>query len=207
MQTNQIAVNDYGIGRKKIFDELEKFAAYQELDHKETLRLRLLAEELLGMLGGIVGDYGAYFWLEGEKKNVTLHLEAYVEMDIDKKEELLAVSSTGTNMAARGLMGRIRDMVDTYLLNYDDISQYAMDSGMGPMDYDDYGLMNAGMDWSDSSWSLERYRDDVEARHTDDAAAEKAWDELEKSIVAKLADDVQVGIRSDKVEIVIRKKF
>lgn len=41
----------------------------------------------------------------------------------------------------------------------------------------------------------------------EDTAAEEAWDELEKSIVAKLADDVQVGIRSGKVELVIRKRF
>ncbi len=207
METNRIAVNDHGIGRKQAFDELEKFAAYQELNHKETLRLRLLAEEMLGMLGGIVGEYGAYFWIEGERKNVALHLDAYVEMDIDKKEELLAVSSSGKNMAAKGLMGRIRDMMENYLLNYDDISEYATDNGMSLMPGDDYGMMSAGMDWANSRWSLDRYRDDVEAHHSDDAAAEEAWDELEKSIVAKLADDVQVGIRSDKVELVIRKKF
>ena len=146
METNKIAVNDRGLGRNQAFDELEKFAGYQELDHKETLRLRLLAEEMLGMLGGIVGDYGAYFWIEGEKKNVALHLDAYVEMDLDKKEELLSVSSSGRNMAAKGLMGRIRDLMENCLLNYDDISQYAADSGMNLMPGDDYSMMNAGMD-------------------------------------------------------------
>ncbi len=207
METNKIAVNDRGLGRNQAFDELEKFAGYQELDHKETLRLRLLAEEMLGMLGGIVGDYGAYFWIEGEKKNVALHLDAYVEMDLDKKEELLSVSSSGRNMAAKGLMGRIRDLMENCLLNYDDISQYAADSGMNLMPGDDYSMMNAGMDWTSYSWSLDRYRLDVEAHHMEDTAAEEAWDELEKSIVAKLADDVQVGIRSGKVELVIRKRF
>ena len=207
METSKIAVSDRGIGRRQAFDELEKFAAYQEMSHKEALRLRLLAEEMLGMLGGIVGDYGAYFWIEGEKKNVALHLDAYVKMDIDKKEELLAVASSGRNMAAKGLMGRIRDMVENCLLNYDDTSQYALDSGMSLMPNDDYGMMNAGMEWADVRWSLDQYRVYVEAHHSDDAAAEEAWDELEKSIVAKLADDVQVGIRSDKVELVIRKKF
>ena len=33
------------------------------------------------------------------------------------------------------------------------------------------------------------------------------WDQLEKSIVAKLADDVIVGVRGKKVEIIIKKKF
>ena len=35
----------------------------------------------------------------------------------------------------------------------------------------------------------------------------EAWDELEKSIIANLADDVLVGVRKDKVEILIIKKF
>ena len=33
------------------------------------------------------------------------------------------------------------------------------------------------------------------------------WDQLEKSIVAKLADDVIVGVRGKKVEIIIIKEF
>lgn len=33
------------------------------------------------------------------------------------------------------------------------------------------------------------------------------WDHLDKSIVARLADDVIVGVRSKKVEIIIKKKF
>ena len=32
------------------------------------------------------------------------------------------------------------------------------------------------------------------------------WDELEKSIIANLADDVTVGINGDNVEMVITKK-
>ena len=32
-------------------------------------------------------------------------------------------------------------------------------------------------------------------------------DELEKSIVANIADDIKVGIRQDKLEMVITKKF
>ncbi len=207
METNKIAVNDHGIGRTQVFSELEKFAAYQELTRQETLRLRLLAEEMLGMLGGIVGEYGAYFWMEGERKKVTLHLDAYVELDVEKKKELLTVSSSGRNVAARGLMGRIREMVEDLLLHYDDVSRYASDNCMTMLPDDDRGMVTAGMDWTNSRWSLDRYRLAAEAHHPADGEPEDDWDELEKSIVAKLADDVQVGIHSDKVELVIKKKF
>ena len=36
---------------------------------------------------------------------------------------------------------------------------------------------------------------------------EDEWDQLEKSIVTRLADDVIVGVRGKKAEIIIKKKF
>ena len=39
------------------------------------------------------------------------------------------------------------------------------------------------------------------------AEKQEAWDELEKSIIAKLADDVIVGVLGGKVDIVVKKKF
>ena len=51
-----------------------------------------------------------------------------------------------------------------------------------------------------NAWSLSNYRSGTKEET-------KEWDELEKSIIAKLADDVIVGIIGEKVEIVIKKKF
>lgn len=206
MKTDRIAINNQGIGMTAAFAELEKFAQYQGLDRKETLRLRLLAEEMFGMVQGIVGDFGAYFWLEGEKKKTELHLEAYTTIDIDKREELLSISSSGRNMAAKGVMGKLRDLMENYLLNYEDINRYAADSGVNLFSYDDYGMMYAGMDWTSHYWSLERYKNGVE-EHMGETSAVQAWDELEKSIVGKLADDVLVGVRSNKLELIIKKNF
>ncbi len=206
METGKIAINNRGIGMTKAFAELDKFAQYQGLNRKEALRLRLLTEEMFGMVQGIVGDFGAYFWLEGENKKTEIHLEAYVNMDMDKREELLSVSSSGKNMAAKGVMGKLRDLMESYLLNYEDISRYAADSGINMFPYDDYGMMYAGMDWNSHYWSLEKYKNGVE-EHKGENSAAQAWDELEKSIVGKLADDVLVGIRSDKVELIIKKNF
>ena len=43
--------------------------------------------------------------------------------------------------------------------------------------------------------------------HKQENSENEKWDELEKSIVAKLADDVIVGVRGKNVEIVIKKEF
>ena len=39
------------------------------------------------------------------------------------------------------------------------------------------------------------------------SSPDENWDELEKSIVANLADEVKVGIRDNTVELIIDKKF
>ena len=49
-------------------------------------------------------------------------------------------------------------------------------------------------------WSLDNYRNAV-------SKEKEKYDELEKSIVANLADDVVVGIKGKQVEIVVVKKF
>ena len=45
------------------------------------------------------------------------------------------------------------------------------------------------------------------ASAADYEAARQAWDELEKSVVAHVADDVKVSIRGSVVEMTIFKKF
>ena len=48
---------------------------------------------------------------------------------------------------------------------------------------------------------LRQYREMNEKDHLED------WDELEKSVVAKVADDVKVSIRGNTVEMIIIKQI
>ena len=70
MQTDKIRVTSSGEGIERALQESEKFASYVGLTGKDALRLRLLAEETLGMVEAITGDFTATFWLEsaGERK-------------------------------------------------------------------------------------------------------------------------------------------
>jgi hypothetical protein len=58
----------------------------------------------------------------------------------------------------------------------------------------------------DFEWSLLQYKSMVEQEKQHKQSSE-AWDELEKSIVANIADDVKVGVRGDIVEMTIIKRF
>ena len=61
------------------------------------------------------------------------------------------------------------------------------------------------LDWE---WSLRKYESALYSRVSQNApGAKEEWDELEKSVVKNVADDVKVYIRSGIVELVILKKL
>ena len=59
MKTDIIQITPDGVGISDVLQETEKAAAFRGLDRKQTLRLRLLAEEMTGMLKTIVGPTDA----------------------------------------------------------------------------------------------------------------------------------------------------
>ena len=57
-------------------------------------------------------------------------------------------------------------------------------------------------------WSMEDYRDQLrQYSEQSKQEAKEAWDELEKSVVGHIADDVKVSILGRTVEMTIEKKL
>ena len=54
---------------------------------------------------------------------------------------------------------------------------------------------------------MSKYKSDIETRRKQNAGAEEVWDELEKSIVAKLSDEIKIAMKGSDVEITIFKSF
>ena len=191
-----------------VLDEVEKVTTYNGLEDKKALRLRLLAEELCGMLPGLIENFSGEFWAENEGETYELHVELKAEdMNIDLRDELISVSKSGKNAAAKGIMGKIRAVAETMLLVASDPTLQALPAG----EFYDYHGYNMGFGYIDPtiaietgyiySWSLFNYKTAVEEKEED------AYAELERSIVAKLADDIIVGVRGKNVEIVVKKSF
>ncbi|MBQ1920548.1 MAG: hypothetical protein IIU24_04240 [Selenomonas sp.] len=60
------------------------------------------------------------------------------------------------------------------------------------------------------TWSLEKYRRDLKKADSQTESEEDEYgdlDELEKSIVANIADDVRVSVSGNRIEMIIRKNF
>lgn len=199
MKSNICTINKGGIGLDAILAEVEKVADYNNLPHKETLRLRLLAEELTGMLPELVENFDGYFWIENDENKYELHTEFSVDsLSKEKKQTLIAMSASKKNAAASGFMGKIRDIAENMLLfseNPNESNRYATEYLY------DYDVADISYSYA---WTLENY---LEHQKQKSANKGEEWDRLEKSIVAKLADDVIVGVKGHKVEIIIKKEF
>ena len=208
MKSNICKLNEDLTCLKVVLAEVEKVTAYNGLEDKKALRLRLLAEELCGMLPGLIENFSGKFWAENDGNDYELHVELKADdMNIDLRDELVSVSKSGKNAAARGVMGKIRAVAETMLLAASDPT-LPMPLTAGEF-YDGHGF-NMGFGYIDTpmemetgyvySWSLFNYKTAVEEK-------EDEYAELERSIVAKLADDIIVGVRGKNVEIVVKKSF
>ena len=204
MKTDVIVIAETGEGFDQLLLETERAAAYRGLTPKQALRLRLLAEEMTGMLRTLIGKEQFRFWVETEGKTFALHLTGKTLMNTDLKRELLNVSTSGKNEAAKGFMGRIREIF-TAFSEANSGSDMPVAYGCGYVGITGY---DASMDMSPNAmlygWSLKAYRDAVAQNKEQES---EKWDELEKSITAKLADDIKIFIRGNTVELVIEKTF
>jgi hypothetical protein len=79
----------------------------------------------------------------------------------------------------------------------------------GPVviDYMYLGEMSHNYVGSDFVWSLCDYREFLDENGGSSKKVEEEKDELEKSIVASIADDVKVGVKGDNITITVIKKI
>ena len=204
MKTSEIKITSRGDGMEEALAATERLGLDSGLGHKENLRLRLLAEELIGLMRGITGNVEADYQAWQEDRGFTLRLHADVSMSLELRRQLLAASSSGKNAAAKGLMGRIRDMVAAVMLSAKGGSTLTGGLSLGLMSMGSPSQYRAGDAYD---WTLKKYMYEVRSSREQDEEAAEAWDELEKSIVANQADDVSVRIEGSNVEIAITKAF
>ncbi len=206
MKTDVMTISSDLQGKDEILKAAERFTAYNDIKGKSSLHIRLLTEEAMSMINGIMDNFKADLWLESEKTGKGLLcricIKAEKAVNIRQEKQILSVSTTGENESAKGILGKIREMFRVSIQNSAD-GVYA---GSSPVTEGWYstGLSTSGMQsgaaMAASMWSLMAYRNNLPAD-----TSNEDWDELEKSIIAKLADDVKVWLKSESTEIVIEK--
>ena len=158
--------------------------------------MRLLCEEIDGMLPNIVNGFCGDFWIDFEegicKINVLIEFD---EFTTDKKKELIKIAKNKKNTQAKGLFGKIRSALEDFFLDSDGNRAYDL-----AWQFNYANEYCVGMDYS-CLWSLKQYKNDAPKEE------KQEWDELEKSIIASIADDVIVGVKGRIANIVVVTKF
>jgi len=190
MKTEMIIVSSTGRGIDAALALADKTAEQLGLTGKSALHLRLLAEEMMSMLRSIISGHVGQFWIEATGSEYRLHLKTVTTLSAEQRAQLIAASTKGKNEAHRGLMGKILAFFEPIPLN--EAPSYLA------------GTIVTGLDGS-LTWSMETYREALSRSKDATGKAREEWDELEKSLVSHLADDIRICIRGVDVELVIHK--
>ncbi len=203
MKTDVCSISNDKATFAAIFNEVEKSAEYNRLPKKQALQLRLLAEELVGMLPELLEVGSGKFWIENKGGDFELHASIKAErLSMYDKEDIMSLSKSGANAASKGIINKIRLVAERMLDGYTETMKIT-----GGSDYYNFYDMGVSMPnlhndmWS-NVWSLNSYR-----QYAGEDKQTEVWDELEKSIIANLADDVIVGVIGKNVDIIIKKTF
>ena len=198
MKTDVITVSSKGARMETALIQADKVAAYKGMSRKNALHLRLLTEEMMGLMRSITGDVTGKFWIEDQNGIYELHLQTEKWLTSEKRERLLAVSTTGKNESAKGLMGRLRNFFE--IGADEDVAAYTNPLILPGM-YEQTSTPT--MDWE---WSMIQYEEALASYEPEkEETVQQARDELEKSVVAHVADDIKVGIKGRTVEMTIIK--
>lgn len=131
MKSDIIYIDNMGGGFQDALIQTEKAAAYKDLSHKEALQLRLCTEEMLSLARSVTGGMTASFWLESEGRRFDLHMSTKTVMDREKRENLIASSTSRKNEAANTFLGRLRDAFEAAMVS--DMNNNIPDEAMDDM--------------------------------------------------------------------------
>ncbi len=203
MKSDVIHISNDGIGISEAVRQTEAVAVYKSLSKKDAVHLLLLTEEMTGMMTALTGEHEADFWLETVGDTFYLHLKTETKMNTELRKKLLAASTSGENIAAKGVMGKIKDLFSRLLEPTEAPIPREYAAGFVSEDLPTAEAAAVAKNMSIVAmniWSLNRYKSELKA-------SGKVWDELEQSIVANIADDIEIGIAANSVEMVVYKQF
>jgi hypothetical protein len=109
MKSDIIKIDNMENGFRDALLQTTKSAQFRDLTHRQTLQLRLCAEEMLSLARSVTGEMQATFWVESEGKQFDLHLSTKTVMDKEKRENLIASATSRKNEAASTFLGKLRD--------------------------------------------------------------------------------------------------
>ena len=204
MKSEKCKLNGTSACAEIALNETERFAQSCGLPPKKALHLRLLAEEALGMMNGLLSVRDGEFWVEKNKEGYELHAQARTKnMTAGAEKRLLEASTSGENDCYKGVSGKICRALDWLISQQpaedDDPIVFDAHKKQVLMDNPYARKMSEALASTGTvQWSFSQYI----ASENPDLKAEQ-WDELERSVLSNLADDIRIGVRDRDVFITV----
>ena len=177
MKSKFISIHSSGSGFIDANQETEALTA--GLPEDQRLQLCLITEEMISLFRSVTGEVdGAEFWLEDEEGKFTFHLSAHQKLGNMQRKQLIQSTTSKTNEAAKGFLGKLREAFVQALSVGNDIDMY---------------------------YSSSDYSRSVDI--TDDVVSTPKWDKFERSVLLSLTDNVSISIRGGIVDLVAVKQF
>ena len=194
MKTDKLWINGNIRRNSEVNDILADFAGKAGIAGKDFVHMNLLAEETLGMANQLLKDFDGEIWMETTAEGYEIILEA----DVRENRE----GAVPAQDEPAGFMAKIAELLNCSFMFENAAEMPENLAGMLP-DYMSYGLRDSAESpaWA-GTWSLSAYR----SRLQHQPGSGISLDELEKSIVGSLADEVTVGIRGRRIRMVISKR-
>ena len=194
MKTDKLWINGNIRRNSEVNDILADFAGKAGIAGKDFVHMNLLAEETLGMANQLLKDFDGEIWLETTAEGYEIILEA----DVRENRE----GTVPAQDEPAGFMAKIAELLNCSFMFENAAEMPENLAGMLP-DYMSYGLRDSAESpaWA-GTWSLSAYR----SRLQHQPGSGINLDELEKSIVGSLADEVTVGIQGRRIRLVISKR-
>ena len=183
MKNLKISMNDI-----QMEDALAQIDVVSALTPKEKNCLRLLTEEMFSMMENVLQNREATFDLEQKGTEFKLGLSANVNVSQKAKDAYMSMAADGKNLAHKGIAGKIVAILDSLVEGAPYVAPF--DSPMGIAG--DYDYM----------WTMSNYMDIASEEEK-----ELDWDGMERSIIANFADDVMIGVRSNSLQMIVKKAF
>ena len=168
-----------------------EFARKLGITGKEYSHLGLLTEETLSMATQLLRVYDGELHLQETPSGYEIILEA----DVRENEE----GNAAPAVSPEGFMAKIAEMLNCSYM-FDSVMEMPENLAEMLPDYMSYGFSEADSEtaWA-GKWSLSAYRQNL----LNHSGSDLRLDELEKSIVARLADEVTVGIYGQRIRLMI----
>jgi len=193
-------LGDFETDRLRAIKEAENYCASLNIDKKSQNGIRLIAEELLGIVSSILETTDGTFWLEIVDGKIRVNVKAKSVLSFSTKAVLNSISSDEKNADYVGMSGLIRRVFDTMMFAFDsnsNISSLDLNSQsnlIGTFSVNEF-------DANSMEWSMEKAKDLILLEEKADE-----WDHLEYSVLKVLAENIIVGYRHDETCITVISK-